>query len=753
MNALDFQDLPMRHEAIPKAYATTFDWIYQGPGRRTLGYEWSSFAEWLHGSNSLYWIAGKPGAGKSTLMKYLYNNPRTHSLTRSWSENQPVIKAGFFFWNSGTDMQMSRTGFARSLLTQLCAEPAEMAKAFPRRWQRCELLGWSKEPFTWEELLFALDTVLSRASTKFLLFIDGLDEFEGDKDELLDLVFKFSSKKNVKICTASRPWVEFVSRFHGVPQLLMENLTRHDIITYVEGQLSSSREFAAMRTYEAEGAKRIAEGIIEKASGVFLWVYVVVSMLLQGCRDGDHMKVLLEKLDSLPPELDEMFDKILQQVNPQHEQEASELFQFVRAQPKQSTLISLYWSRLTLDEVAGAEIREFSTEEARYHAEKMRRNLLSRCKCLLDVPAHIELSPTVQVTWLHRTAREYCEQGNIWAKITGQSPQYDPAKALTLSLLRQAKASTTSAGGSWNDVHRSLTQAIHRRRTLPSTDEQCLFLDQVEATGATLYALQLQSWEDRTYERHWLQGGSLHTSDSIALAITGNTTVFYLAVAYGWNWYLKHRLALDPDTIHIPVSSTDSSGAVHFAIKADMWELLHLCLQDGSATSCAGASDAAWADFLKTVESRIRRRVRSTDYPWDKLLACAVSFLEIGADPVLVRGDLNARVILESLVEVSRGGARSSDIEAVKNSLKKARKPRNAGSVLRSSGLNGAGKPAHPGGDGAPVFDGAVAAQANGTDAASGLQAVASSQILAVQPVVEDKQARSRKRDRLFKWR
>ena len=67
--SLDFDHRCSRHEHIVEAHETTFEWIFgnsgdaNSPERR--------FLEWLENDNGSFWISGKPGAGKSTLMKVL----------------------------------------------------------------------------------------------------------------------------------------------------------------------------------------------------------------------------------------------------------------------------------------------------------------------------------------------------------------------------------------------------------------------------------------------------------------------------------------------------------------------------------------------------------------------------------------------------------------------------------------------------------------------------------------------------------
>ena len=84
LDSLKFEDAQHRESAIPKAYEETYEWIFKEPRKSANGTpEWSSFPEWLTSSSTdVYWMTGKPGAGKSTLMKYIIGNPLTKQHLR-----------------------------------------------------------------------------------------------------------------------------------------------------------------------------------------------------------------------------------------------------------------------------------------------------------------------------------------------------------------------------------------------------------------------------------------------------------------------------------------------------------------------------------------------------------------------------------------------------------------------------------------------------------------------------------------------
>ena len=153
---LHYPEMTHRNERIALAHQKTFEWIFEPPEEPE---RWSDFAKWIQcHDQALYWITGKPGAGKSTLMRFLIDHTRTNELLSNWSTDRELLKV-CFFWNSGTRMQMSYEGLLRSLLYQILNRvPQLILIAFPHRVSDGLLLGdfifrgqdwlWS-----WDELL------------------------------------------------------------------------------------------------------------------------------------------------------------------------------------------------------------------------------------------------------------------------------------------------------------------------------------------------------------------------------------------------------------------------------------------------------------------------------------------------------------------------------------------------------------------------------------------------------------------------
>ncbi|MCJ1285389.1 hypothetical protein MMC26_004729 [Xylographa opegraphella] len=82
LTSLSFESMTVRHSTITEAHANTYKWIFDEGDQQSVGVDpqpRTRFTEWLKSDNGIYWICGKAGSGKSTLMKYLYEDDRTTS--------------------------------------------------------------------------------------------------------------------------------------------------------------------------------------------------------------------------------------------------------------------------------------------------------------------------------------------------------------------------------------------------------------------------------------------------------------------------------------------------------------------------------------------------------------------------------------------------------------------------------------------------------------------------------------------------
>ncbi|KAF3808211.1 hypothetical protein GCG54_00006828 [Colletotrichum gloeosporioides] len=414
----------------------------------------------------LYWVTGKPGSGKSTLMKFLSDDARLQPQLEGWQKDIPVHIASFFFWNSGTMMQMSREGLLQSLLHQTIRNfPQDISKLFPERWEYQELFGYDSRRWSWSELSQAFTEMLSDKTKALFFIVDGLDELDGDCSEMTSYLLRaFSQGPHIKACVSSRPWLVFEDSFRRKPSLKMEDFTKKDITLFATEKLTENTMFAQLQRLDDKSARAFIDEVSGKASGVFLWVTLVVKSLLEGLRDGDKIQDLRSRLDDLPPDLQSLFRKLLEDLEPSYFQQSSRIFQSVRAShlPRASIAVGEYksievkgdgheaWSSLRLlslsfidedpEEALGNDSQgTMGPHEQGYRAEVMRRQLQSRCKGLLEVPTFSTTGPESKVEYLHRTVKDFLEEGG-GGDFLATEDSFDPHVVLCAALIRHAKA-------------------------------------------------------------------------------------------------------------------------------------------------------------------------------------------------------------------------------------------------------------------------------------------------------------------------
>ena len=122
----------LRINAIANAADDTCKWLSKHP----------SYEKWFRTRSSLLWIKGKPGAGKSTLMKYAIRQGNPNETT----------KASFFFNGRGSSIEKSPLGLNRSILPQLLPlAPEQLSRLTLVYIERCQTRGKFAEKWDWHE--------------------------------------------------------------------------------------------------------------------------------------------------------------------------------------------------------------------------------------------------------------------------------------------------------------------------------------------------------------------------------------------------------------------------------------------------------------------------------------------------------------------------------------------------------------------------------------------------------------------------
>lgn len=329
LNSLLFKEMHARMNDIEESHAETFHWMFEEDAT----HPWDSFCNWLQADDRLYWINGKAGSGKSTLMKFLVNDPRTGDLLAQWSSSSSPLIVKFFFWLSGSEMQRSLKGFLCSIIYQLVHEDRQLVTKLLHGNTGLLSKGnpgdWSKQ-----ELRRILMQMLDMLDGPLCIFLDGLDEFnqEDDLDQLLNLVEDSSILGKTKICISSRPEHYIAKRMSQYKQLRLQDLTARDMELCIRTKLEATRAQCLPASIDDDYLESMVSIIAEKADGVFLWVYYALSSLVRGMRNEDDFGVLLGRIKELPNGMHQLYIQMWNRLNEDqkhYQEEAATYFSYV----------------------------------------------------------------------------------------------------------------------------------------------------------------------------------------------------------------------------------------------------------------------------------------------------------------------------------------------------------------------------------------------------------------------------------------
>ncbi|ETS81125.1 hypothetical protein PFICI_06127 [Pestalotiopsis fici W106-1] len=297
LDSLWFTEMEYRRSQIDSPHPETSKWLFAEEKYMT----WFEHLK-CEEHQGLLWIKGKPGAGKSTLMKKAFNDA---------SAQEPLtggIYASFFFHSRGNvELQKTSLGLFRSLWHQLLRSDEVFRSKFMARFLAKPTPPDNQAQSIWtlEELKDLFREALTKHVRPVMLFIDGLDECV--ETEIRDLVNFFrkltttatSNGARLSVCLSSRHYPHIT--VSNCPEITVEDENQDDISLYVHAQLFPEEQ----KGMYAE----IREQIVRRAGGIFLWTVLVVRILLEDFDSGmgANPASLQERLDTVPSRLEELF--------------------------------------------------------------------------------------------------------------------------------------------------------------------------------------------------------------------------------------------------------------------------------------------------------------------------------------------------------------------------------------------------------------------------------------------------------------
>lgn len=431
---------------------------------------------------------------------------------------------------------------------------------------------------------------------------------------------------------------------------------------YVEDKLKPRLE--ARGGFEADD---FVSEIVEKASGVFVWVILVVNSLLMGLLGMDRLADLRRRLDELPSDLTDLYSHMLQRIPSIYRQQASMLFQLVlqsiEVQPgEEMTALQLSFAEDDSELVTNAPIKEITASQETKRSNEVAARIRSRCCGLLEIQDRkyrkgVFFSTTKpNVVFLHKTVVEFLRSTSIWDEMLSLTAgtDFDPAQALLRSCVLLTKTSPS-------------LPVIHMDKSLVWQSMQmcldCSVLVKSSDLSSTTYLDEL----NRVMSRHWKRAWTCHSSRGTHQA-TGHwatamsffdiepDSFLTLMVTRGLAFYINDKL-YDSDGNIGNLNSLMKVALRCFILTWDHLSVSHLVmghsrivanlLEYGVDPNQAIEGDlTAWELTLKQLATVLKHRERfvqhfNPDGHSQILLNLMVCMIMAGADP-------NARIVYQT---------------------------------------------------------------------------------------------------------
>ncbi|MCJ1313277.1 hypothetical protein MMC25_006954, partial [Agyrium rufum] len=316
LQSLHFPEMDLRRKEISKPATSTCAWLSHHP----------TYLKWFKQHCGMLWVKGKPGAGKSTVLKHAL------SLAKEQEAEKSVI-ASFFFHGRGAEIQKSPLGLYRTLLHQILQQiPSLLTKLTTLFLKKCQTEGRHGEKWKWEERDlqdFCEAEIMNVARhCTIRIYVDALDECgEKTATDLVDFFDRItympgSSKAshNLGICFSCRHY-PLIALENGL-EVCVEDENSQDIEAFLNYSLGTRiRSMASIET--------IGHDILQKSQGSFQWAVLVVRQVFDLHRKGKNLMFIRRRIQQIPPDLDELYEDLLQGIDEEERPQSLHLMQWI----------------------------------------------------------------------------------------------------------------------------------------------------------------------------------------------------------------------------------------------------------------------------------------------------------------------------------------------------------------------------------------------------------------------------------------
>lgn len=407
MRFLSYPEIDGRFHSIYNGLEGTCEWLSRQ----------AEYTAWMESKpanqhHRILWIKGKPGAGKSTLMKML-----TKQIDSPEQINKPAIMHFFFDGKSNNKIQVTAQGLFRSLICQLLQQDRRVLDSFLPLHRRKVIMHGTKWEWHTQELKdYLVSTCAEQRKRPLFLMIDALDEcdeldLEVVADFCRDLVRLSASKSStIKLCISSR--YHLMRHVEEGLEIHLENHNKSDILLYIERWLKPNDDIPGLRLLATE--------VVKRASGVFLWVVLVVKTLVKARDEGETLNRMLQIVQDLPEQLNDLIRQLVKAISDNHREDALRIMQWVCFSQRELSITELRFA-LEMDGASKFKTQGQLTSSPTFISSdsQMERLIRSRTKGLVETKlldagsqnlkcgpvAHVDQVQTVQ--FIHGSVKDF----------------------------------------------------------------------------------------------------------------------------------------------------------------------------------------------------------------------------------------------------------------------------------------------------------------------------------------------------------
>lgn len=286
----------------------------------------------------------------------------------------------------------------------------------------------------------------------FCFFIDGLDEYEETRQEdykaMVDLLCGWTevAPEDVKLCVSSREYNVFQNSLSAGKRLRLQDLTSADMERYIRSKLGCPHD---------EVTSHLVKSILTRASGIFLWVALVVKSLRERLEETHDISILEKELDTLPDELEDLFRYLLNAATKSARSRAYKTFAMLEAlrstfpesHLQESPDISLFAYSLLEDYAKNPEfavqtsfhLAGMNLDAKRSRIDQARKILMGSTRGLVEA-----INGTLKYT--HRSIPEFLEGKEIRDEMARHLQNFEAADAVSQLLVAELRVEAELSG-------------------------------------------------------------------------------------------------------------------------------------------------------------------------------------------------------------------------------------------------------------------------------------------------------------------